>query len=566
MFDLNSNTDKKRARSSNKQGFTNLFSNDSALSPVLGDKVMRMSVSPFSREDTQMTPNSGQHYSFYKTDSGAQTIQMAPGDKHDLTSTGLMNNPQLERVFDAEAIVAIPHQGEHVRKIQQALIELDIPLSEHGADNFYGSETRDAVISFQQQAGMSENEWDGIVGRKTLGLLDKSLRNGVIETDLDSSETDFTIFDPKEEDSSCAEQAKDEDCSQDFLTMIDSAIDESVAIVDRVREELKPKREDLKGIFQILFRNNDGRDLEATASDVDSRFDQTRVFMNSMKTNRNLIRCATECDGGCRSGSPAYHTPLKEAPFHKITFCKSFENDPEKLLIVIHESHHAAVDGSKDFAYPDERLIEILDFTRAIRNAASYHLYSSAVIDPENTKFGQEIEDSNLISNDANAQKVDHVLAFIEHWFSLSTFDISSTIADADEARIQGAYDPKEHKNAIIFMDEVFSKWFGLTKPPTAPTQEDIDKLKAIEERLTTMETTFESPFTINETVGPSDWVNTPATTILLNPATLSLSQPDLVIALLQELVNSTPHISAELEPLYVGTINHMRNKRNLDP
>jgi len=526
-------------------------------SPELDNGEM-MNLSHYESEDAFFQMNSQKN---------EPTIQMAPGDKHDLTSTGLMADPKLESVFDAEAIVKIPHHGEHVRKIQQALLDLGIELKEHGADSFYGSETHDAVVEFQQRAGMSENEWDGIVGRKTLGLLDKSLRNGTIETDTDSAETDFTVFNPKENDNSCASKPKEETCTDEFLTTVDNAVDESVAIVDKVvNEELPPKRDDLSGIYTTLFRNNDTRELDASVQDVKSRFLETRAFMNLLKDNHNLIRCGTECDGGCRSGSPAYHSRLNEAPFHKITFCRNFDEHDEKLLIIIHECHHAAVRGSKDFAYPGERLIELLDFSRAIINAASYHLYTSAVIDPENTEFGQEIEDNNLIGNEANKRKVDQVLAFIEHWFSLNTFDISSTITDAEEAKIQGSYDPQRHNNAIIFMDDVFSKWFGLTKPPTAPNQLDIDKLKAIEERLTTMEKTFGNPFTITETSGASDWVNTPAITILLNPATLSLNQEDLVTAMLQELVNATPHISAELEPLYVGTINDMRNKRNLDP
>jgi hypothetical protein len=39
-----------------------------------------------------------------------------------------------------------------------------------------------------------------------------------------------------------------------------------------------------------------------------------------------------------------------------------------------------------------------------------------------------------------------------------------------------------------------------------------------------------------------------------------------MVIALLEELVHATPNISADLEALYVGAINEMRNLRNLDP
>jgi hypothetical protein len=39
-----------------------------------------------------------------------------------------------------------------------------------------------------------------------------------------------------------------------------------------------------------------------------------------------------------------------------------------------------------------------------------------------------------------------------------------------------------------------------------------------------------------------------------------------MVIALLQEIVHATPDISADIESLYVGTINALRNDRNLAP
>jgi peptidoglycan hydrolase-like protein with peptidoglycan-binding domain len=565
VFDLNRNIASHKVVKPSLTDFSNHNRNAEIINPVLSDKLMRMSGTPDLYPRIQMLPQH-KEVSFYESAGDTPSVQMAPGDKHDLTSAGLADDPKLEKVFDAEAIVAIPHMGEHVRKIQQALLDLGIELPEYGADGIFGTETEQAVKDFQKKAGMSEIEWDGIVGRKTIGLLDKSLRNGIIEVDTDSSATDFTVFKPKKEDPSCKGKKQDKKCKQEFLTDIDKAVDQSVKIVDETKKKLPPTGTALTNTFTTLFRNNDTRKITSTAEDVKNNFDLTRTFIRSLKSNRDLIRCGTECDGGCRSGSPAYHSNLKKAPFHKITFCEDFQKHAEKLLIIIHECHHAAVPGSKDFAYPSERLIEMLDFTRALKNAASYHLYASMVINPAATRFGPKTDDTNLIKNSALKNKVDLVIAFIEHWFSLNTFDISTTITDAEEAKSRGAYDKKKHNNAIIFMERVFSKWFGLTKPPTTPNQIDIDKLRAIEERLTKMEKVFDKPFSINETSGASNWTNTPVTSILLNPATLALSQADLTMAMLQELVNSIPHISAELEPLYVGSINDLRNLRDLDP
>ena len=115
-------------------------------------------------------------------------------------------------------------------------------------------------------------------------------------------------------------------------------------------------------------------------------------------------------------------------------------------------------------------------------------------------------------------------------------------------------------------MEFVFSKWFGLTPPPARPTNVDVQKIKAIDDRVNTMEDVFKTPFVIVETPDASFWERGPGTGIALNQSTLQLDIHHLIIALLQELVHAVPNISAESEPLYVGTINDMRNLRDLDP
>jgi hypothetical protein len=538
-----------------------------------GSMVGQVTMSPLPAPVSPMQPNGQETISFFENTGGSK-VQAALDDKHNLTESSFAGDPVLERVFDAETIVKVPDHGEHVRKIQQALIDLDIELPEFGVDASYGNETRDAVIEFQQEAGMTEPEWDGIVGRKTLGLLDKSARNGKIELDTDSSESDFTVFKPKPEDTSCAGQKNTQvTCDPAFFNKMDPELDKALGIIDKVKsEQLPPKDTDkvkFTEIYNTLFRFNDTRDLSQNVDEVKKGFDDTRTFLQSLKTNRDRVKCGTSCDGGCRAGNPAYHTFRKKRKEpHQVIFCDSFDKHPERLLILIHESHHAGVAGSSDFAYPSERLIKLLDFTRAVKNAASYHLYASSVVDPGGTEFGQKKgkEDKNVIGDPAQKKKVNQSLAFIEHWFSLNTFDVSLTIQQCKQAKAQGSYDNDKHRMALFTMENIFSKWFGLTKPPAVPTEEDIQKLKAIEERLSNMENALDKPFSILETKDASDWLNDPDFQIKLNPDTLSLDMQHITTALLQELVNSIPNISAELEPLYVGTINDLRNLRDLDP
>lgn len=495
-------------------------------------------------------------------------IQRTPGDKHDLTSTSLGGDPILESTFDNETVVGkFSHSnGEHVKRIQQALISLGIELPKFGADEKFGTETENGVKEFQQKAGMSPKEWDGIVGRKTIGLLDRSLRNGAISTDTDKAEDDLKVDNPKKEadDEACKGKSTEKPCPDPNKT-VNTAADEAIKLIDKVLDEqlppVKNKKADYPEIFTRIFRNGDSRDIGFKVDEVRKNYEEIKKFLGRIKKEKDLVRCATECDGGCRSGSPAYHS----APGgkHIITFCPDFEKDDKRILIVLHECHHASIPGSSDKAYADTRLFEKLDHNKALLNAASFHVYAAWVEKPGSESIGPDVKDTNLIADKAQKDKTDLALAFMEQWFRLVTFDISETIQGAQEAKDKGHY---TKKNPRVFMELVFSKWFGMNRPPLAPTELDIKKLKAIENRTVKMEKTFSSPFVIIETPNQSFWTNGPGNDMALNQNVLSLDMQHLVIALLQELVHATPNISAESEPLYVGTINDMRNLRELDP
>ena len=495
-------------------------------------------------------------------------IQRKPGDKHDLTAVSLSGDPVLEKTFDNEAIIGKSANsfGEHVRRIQSALIQLGIELPLFGADGQFGSETEKAVKEFQQEADMSESEFDGIVGRKTLGLLDMSLRDGEISSDTDKSEKDFLLKDKKKEvkDESCKGQPDDEICPLPN-TKVNTGADQAAKRIDKViAEQLPPKKTDKADypvLFGQLFRNNDNRPVTDTADEVRNNFNIVKTFILNLKKDPSHVRCGTDCDGGCRSGSPAYHQRAGGA--HIITFCPSFETHPEKISIVIHECHHASIPGSRDIAYQHNRLIDKLDHTEALLNAASFHLYAALVEDPKSDFIGPKVKDKNNISDAKNKKDVDLALAFIQQWFDLVTFDMSIVSRDMEQANEKGSYAPKSRLDLI---NDIYVKWFQVTPAPEKPKDEEVTKAKAIEERSVKMEKNFSNPFLINETAGPSEWERGPGKNIQLNKALMDLDIQHLVIALLQELVHATPDISAESEPLYVGMINDIRNKRKLSP
>lgn len=500
--------------------------------------------------------------------SGGNLIQAAPDDKHDLTATKLSGDPVLEKTFDNETVVSrfVNSKGNHVKLIQEALIQLGMSFPVSGADTRYGTETADAVTDFQKKASMGKSEQDGIVGRKTLGLLDRSLRSNSISPDTDTATDDLKVNDKKqqEKDEKCKGKATEIACPVPN-TDVNKGADDAILLIDKVFTEqlppVKTDKADYPTIFSRIFRTNDSRPVNETVNEVKANFTLIRDFIKSLKTDPSHVRCGTECDGGCRSGSPAYHSPAGGK--HIITFCPDFNNNPERTVIVIHECHHASVDKSKDIAYAHTRLIDKLDHAEALRNAASFHLYSALVQDPGSDRIGPKVKDTNSISDPSKQKKVDQAIAFMEQWFKLITFDMSRIAQNMDEAGQKGKY---PEKSRIDLINGIYVKWFNVTPAPSKPKTIDVQKAKAVEERTNKMEDAFRNVLSISESASGSQWERGPGKDIRLNRQLLDLDINHLVIGILQELVHATPEISAESEPLYVGTINDLRNDRELAP
>jgi peptidoglycan hydrolase-like protein with peptidoglycan-binding domain len=499
-----------------------------------------------------------------KPEGRADTIQRKE-DKHDLSSKELAGDPILEQCFDGPRAVVNPEVGLHVKRIQEGLIRLGIELPEFGVDGKYGKETENAVKEFQEKAGMSEPERDGKVGKKTIALLDMSLRNNSISSDPDKAADDLVLHNPKQikDDEDCKGKPDDEPCPVPNKD-VNEAADAAIALIDRViNEQLPPNKTskaDYTSLFEVLFRTNDTRDVKVTAEEVKKNYIEIKKFLELIKKDPTHVRCATACDGGCRSGSPAYHG--KSGDLHILTFCPDFKSDPDRIFIVLHESHHAAIKGSRDIAYQHTRLIDKLDHQQALLNAASFHMYAKLVNDPSSDQIGPAVKDSDSIADPDKKKKAELALADIEQWMNLVTFDMSVVSADMDKAKNNGKYGEDANLKKI----NIYVNWLNITAPPAKPTESDIAQAKAMEERTRLMEDAFDQVFDISESADSSSWERGPGTDISLNQNLLALDIRHMVIALLQELVHATPDVSAEREPLYVGIINDLRNNRKLAP
>lgn len=94
-----------------------------------------------------------------------------------LTSSQLRGNSRLEQAAsDRSKPLAVPEQGEAIRRLQRALLDLGSKLprstAKGGPDGIFGTETANAVKDFQRRNGLKA---DGMAGPQTLKLMDEGL-------------------------------------------------------------------------------------------------------------------------------------------------------------------------------------------------------------------------------------------------------------------------------------------------------------------------------------------------------------------------------------------------------
>lgn len=111
---------------------------------------------------------------------------MTIGDGHDLKSSRFAGDEVLEACFDKERVLRRGDSGPAVKKIQEALIFLEIPVPGAGANGIFGDETELAVRSYQEARGLKV---DGVIGSETIGSLDEEFP-GVVEKTPVSSATE----------------------------------------------------------------------------------------------------------------------------------------------------------------------------------------------------------------------------------------------------------------------------------------------------------------------------------------------------------------------------------------
>lgn len=92
-----------------------------------------------------------------------------------ITSPRFAGDSVLEACYEGKTDLRLGSRGDSVRKVQEVLIDAGYPLPECGADGIFGRETNRAIKMFQRVSGFRGKYVDGIIGPKTMKLLDTHL-------------------------------------------------------------------------------------------------------------------------------------------------------------------------------------------------------------------------------------------------------------------------------------------------------------------------------------------------------------------------------------------------------
>ena len=114
--------------------------------------------------------------------------------RKELQSHRFKGNETIKKVLNGTLIVGRGSNGAHVRIIQQALVDAGFKLPKYGVDGSFGGETKAAVKAFQIAAGLPKKEHDGIVGKITMGELDKKYTGYKTEHDKFAGKSEADVL------------------------------------------------------------------------------------------------------------------------------------------------------------------------------------------------------------------------------------------------------------------------------------------------------------------------------------------------------------------------------------
>ena len=200
-------------------------------------------------------------------------------------------------------------------------------------------------------------------------------------------------------------------------------------------------------------------------------------------------QCGTVCDPNC--GAIAYNQNL--GPTAKLTLCPAFIDAglTARARNFIHETAHGTPDiglagktpGTEDWAYGPERRLPRLTPAQALQNSDSYALFVMLSADP--TSVAPRRPEDTVSGVKANEEGGVHdTLTLLADWLKWSPQEMRGTYATMVESRPpQKAWTNAHYEKTM----RLVAARFGLTMPPTLPTDDDRFAVAGISDRYERM-------------------------------------------------------------------------------
>lgn len=200
-------------------------------------------------------------------------------------------------------------------------------------------------------------------------------------------------------------------------------------------------------------------------------------------------QCGTVCNPNC--GAIAYNQ--NAGPTAKLTLCPGFV---DAVLTIrarnfIHETAHGAPDigiagktpGTEDWAYGPERRLPRLTAAQALQNSDSYAYFVMLSADPTAIPPRRpEDEVSGVKTNEEGG--VHETLTLLADWLKWAPQEMRGTYSTMVESRAPKTAWTNSHYEKTM---KLVAARFGLTMPPTLPTDDDRFAVAGISDRYERM-------------------------------------------------------------------------------
>jgi hypothetical protein len=327
----------------------------------------------------------------------------------------------------------------------------------------------------------------------------------------------------------------------------------AVTLVNNAIGALGTPSDDTKKLLDKLFGGAPAATVAANLALIRTQLDHMKKDIPLHDATAPGHRCINQCEGDVF----AYN--IGEGSAARMTLGPIFLSSGdvnEQADTLVHEGSHGASGLlTDDHAYRWQRLIVFLDQASALKNADSYALFVRLIDDPTSLTVGRDTPDTHSSDmSDPETTAADRSLAWLEQWLVQTEAQMNSLYTVINESIPAGDWTNTFYRDNM--MTHV-AREFGLTAPPTAPTEHDKWSVAALHDRCAHMRfavTGTDINF-VKDAAGPTTWQPGPGAEVKLNPSFFSLSPIDQVQALLDAVVRATSDVSAAMAPHYSAMI-----------